>query len=89
MSNGMGTRFGRVAAGLLIAGVLVGLGGGVANASDDDGIIQDTGHGVSKVEESTGVTKAEDEVDDATGGAITKVDDETGVTGVEEGAGLE
>ncbi|MDT7742175.1 MAG: hypothetical protein QOE59_1253 [Actinomycetota bacterium] len=80
--------FARIAAGAIATAALVGFGSGVAQADEaPSGTIQEVGHAVQGVEESTGVAQTEKKIDDATG--ITTIDDETGVTKAEEGLGLE
>ena len=81
------TLLSRIAGGAVATAALLAVAGGVASAEEaPSGTIQEVGHGVSHVEESTGVAQTEKKIDDATG--ITTIDDETGVTKAEEGLGL-
>jgi hypothetical protein len=86
MSVNTRTHLGRLAGGLLVAAGFVGLGAGVANATES-GTIQEVGSTVHGVEESTGVGPLTEKVDDATG--VTTIDNELGVTKLEDdGLGL-
>ncbi|HEY2220729.1 hypothetical protein [Actinomycetospora sp.] len=77
----------RIVGGAVATTALVGFGGGVAQAEETpDGAIQEVGHSVHGVEESTGVADTTKKIDDATG--VTTIDNETGVTKAEEGLGL-